>query len=53
MGGSNLVVEKINDSPGIKFVIGTVDGVEGTFDIVVVRVGEMGYVDICVLQPGK
>lgn len=47
------MVQKINDAPWIKFVIWAVYGVEGPFDIVVVRVSEVGYINISMLEPTR
>jgi hypothetical protein len=44
-------MEEIDETPGVEFVVGTVDGVECSFDVVVVGVGEMGDVDVGVLKP--
>mmetsp|Transcript_38635 Transcript_38635/g.81240 ORF Transcript_38635/g.81240 Transcript_38635/m.81240 type:complete len:443 (+) Transcript_38635:349-1677(+) len=51
MGGSNFVVEEVNGTPGVEFVVGTVDGVEGAPDEVVVIVGEVWHINIRVLKP--
>ena len=51
VGGANLVVQKINDSPGVHFVVWAINSVQGTLDKVVVVVAIVGHVDISVLQP--
>mmetsp|Transcript_39257 Transcript_39257/g.83831 ORF Transcript_39257/g.83831 Transcript_39257/m.83831 type:complete len:327 (-) Transcript_39257:532-1512(-) len=48
---ADLVMEEVNGSPGVHLVVGTVDGVERAADEVVVGVGEVGHVDVRVLEP--
>ena len=51
MSGSNLVMKEVNGTPGVKFVVGTIDCVEGSPDKVVVGILEVGNIDIRVLKP--
>lgn len=51
MSGSNLVVKEVNGTPGVKFVVGTIDCVEGSPDKVVVGILEVRNIDIRVLKP--
>ena len=52
MGGTNLVVKKVNCSPRVKFVIRAVDSVKSTLDKVVVVVSEVWHINVSVLKPG-
>jgi hypothetical protein len=51
MGASNFVVEEVDESPRIHFVIWAVDCVEGTLDEVVICIGKVWDVNIGVLEP--
>lgn len=51
MCGPDFVMKEINNTPRVKFVVGTVNGVKGSFDIVMVIIGEMGYINISMLKP--
>ena len=51
MCGSNFVVEEVNGAPGVKFVVGTVNCVEGAPDEVVVIISEVWDINISVLEP--
>mmetsp|Transcript_15054 Transcript_15054/g.32650 ORF Transcript_15054/g.32650 Transcript_15054/m.32650 type:complete len:328 (+) Transcript_15054:331-1314(+) len=51
MGRANFVVEEVDGTKGVEFVVGTVDCVEGAPGEVVVFVGEVGDVNISVLEP--
>lgn len=50
---SDFVVQKVNDSPGIQFVVGTVDSVQSTLDKVVVVLRVMGNIDVGMLEPDE
>jgi hypothetical protein len=51
VGRSNLVMQEINRTPRIHFIVGTINGVQGSLDKVVVVFGKVRNVDICVLKP--
>lgn len=51
VSASNLVVEEVNDTPWVQFVVWAVDGVECSLDKVVVIVGEVWDVHVSVLEP--
>ena len=51
--GTNLVVQKVNESPRIKLVVGAIDRVQGTLYVGVVVMGKVRNVDIRVLEPTK
>jgi ethanolamine utilization microcompartment shell protein EutS len=53
MSASDFVVEEIDKTPGVKFVVGTVDCVECSLDEVVVVVGEVWNVNVGVLEPER
>ena len=48
---TNFVVKEVNGTPRIKFVIRTINCVEGTLDEVVVTISKMWNIYICVLEP--
>ena len=48
---ANFVVKEVNGSPRIKFVIRTINCMEGTLDEVVVTISKMWNIYICVLEP--
>lgn len=52
MGCTNLMVQKVNQTPRIHLVVGTINGVQGSLDKVVVIQFEMRDICVCVLQPG-
>ena len=52
MSRSNLVVEEINNTPWIQFVVWTVNAMQGTLHETVVFVGIVRDVDVGVLEPG-
>jgi hypothetical protein len=51
MSRSDFVVQKVNETPGIQFVVGTIDSVEGSLDEVVVVLRKMGNIHVGVLEP--
>lgn len=53
MSASDFVVEEIDKTPGVKFIVGTVDSVECSLDEVVVVVGEVWDVNVGVLEPER
>ena len=48
---ANLVVQEVNESKGIEFVVRTIDCVQCTLHERVVVVGKVWYVDVRVLEP--
>jgi len=48
---ANLVVQEVDESKGVEFVVGTIDCVQCTLHERVVVVGKVRYVDIRVLEP--
>jgi len=51
VSASNFVVEEVNGSPWIQFVVWAIDCVEGTPDEVVVVIGKVWNVNVGVLEP--
>lgn len=51
MSGSNLVVQEVNQSPRIKLVVRTINGVQCSLNIGVFIIGKVGNIDISMLQP--
>jgi hypothetical protein len=52
MGCANLMVQKVNQTPRIHLVIGTINGVQSSLYKVVVVEFEMRNIRVGVLQPG-
>ena len=48
---SDLVVQEINDPPGIELVIRPINRVQGALDKIVVVIRKMRHVSVRVLQP--
>ena len=51
VSGANFVMEKVNGTPWIEFVVRTIDRMEGAPHEVVVIVGEVRDVNVSVLEP--
>mmetsp|Transcript_25938 Transcript_25938/g.44126 ORF Transcript_25938/g.44126 Transcript_25938/m.44126 type:complete len:210 (-) Transcript_25938:589-1218(-) len=51
MRRSNLVMQEVDQSPRIQLIVWTVNGMEGSLDVVVILVAKMRHIDIGVLQP--
>ena len=50
---TNLVVQKVNESPRIELVVGAIDCVQGTLYVGVVVMGKVRNIDVRVLEPAK
>lgn len=51
VGGADFVMQKVNDSPWVELVVGSINGVKSTLDKVVVVLGKVWDVNVGVLQP--
>ncbi len=51
VSASNFVVEEVNNTPWVQFVIWAVDCVEGTLDEVVIVIGKVWDINVSVLEP--
>lgn len=51
--GTNLVVQKVDESKRIELVVGAVDCVQGTLHIGVVVMGKVRNIDVRVLEPAE
>ena len=51
VSASNFVMEEVNGSPWVQFVVWAIDCVEGTPDEVVVVIGKVWNINVGVLEP--
>ena len=50
---SNLVVQEVNQSPGVKLIVWSINCVQGAFYVAVVLVREVRNINIGMLKPSK